>query len=159
VVHCAVVAVLGAAGLDAATEVVFPVAVWEVPVLEADAEVVLLVAVLGAPIEVVLLEVVLDARVFAVVAEVLLPAEVLDVLALAVVAEVFCGVVAGAAGVCGDSVCAKRIAAETKLQTSMMIERFMVHPFEDIESGKVSRPWSQFKNSARSRGISRAMKL
>ena len=65
-------------------------------------------------------------------------AVVLDVPALGVVAEVFWGVVG--AGVCGDCVCAKRIAAETKLQTKMMIERFIGHPFKDVVEGKVSRP-------------------
>jgi hypothetical protein len=66
---------------------------------------------------------------------------------LAVVAEVFVVVVVGA-GVCGVSVCARRIAAETKLQIRMIIERFIVHPFEGIERSKVSRPRRQFKNCA-----------
>lgn len=77
---------------------------------------------------------------------------VLDAPVFAVVVEVFCVVVAGAAGFCAEFVCAQRIAAETKLQTRIMIERFMVHPFEDIEGSKVSRPRRQFKNRARSRG-------
>jgi hypothetical protein len=66
-------------------------------------------------------------------------AVVLDVPVLAVVAEVFCVGEGGAAGVCGDSVRAKRIAAEIKLQTRMIIERFIDHPFEDIVAAKVSR--------------------
>jgi len=119
------------------------VAVWEVPVLGAAVEAVFWavveVAVFAVAVEVVWLEVVLEAPVFAAVVEVLLPVEVLDVPALAVVAEVLWVVVAGAVGVCVDAVCARRIAAETKLQTRMMIERFMVLPFEDFEPGKVSR--------------------
>jgi hypothetical protein len=154
VVHCAVEVVLEVAGLDVLTEDVFPVAVWEVPVLDAAAEVVLPVvvweaAVLGAAVEVVFVVVAVDAPGFDVVVEVLFPVVVLDTPVLAVVLVVF-WVVVGAVGVCVGSVCAKRIAAETKLQTKMMIERFMVRPFEDIQANKVSRPRRQFKNCARS---------
>ena len=152
-VHCAVEEFLEAAGLDVPTEGVFPVAVGEVPVLDAAAEVVLPVvwevAVLGAAVEVVFFVVAVDAPVFDVVVEVLFPVVVLDTPVLAVVLVVF-WVVVGAVGACVDSVCAKRIAAETKLQTKMMIERFMVRPFEDIQANKVSRPRRQFKNCARS---------
>jgi len=92
VIHCAVVAVLGAAGLAPATEAVLVVAVWEVPVLGAGVDAVFGVvaeaAVLDAPVEVFWLDVVLEAPAFAAVVEVLFPAEVLDVPALAVVAEV-----------------------------------------------------------------------
>lgn len=143
VVHCTVEEALEGADLDPATEVVLLIVVLDVPALVAVTDVVLLVAevevaVLDA-VAVVLLVVVVDAPVLDAVVEVLLPA-VLDAPVLAVVAEVFCVVVGGAAGVCGDSVCAKRIAAERKPQTRMTIERFMDHPFEDIVEGKVPRP-------------------
>jgi hypothetical protein len=143
VIHCTAEEVLGVAGLDPAATVVLLVAVVEVPVLDAAAEVVLLVAALAVAVldvaaGVVLLVVAVDVPVFDVVVEVLFPVVVLDTPVLEVVAEVF-WVVAGAVGVCVDSVCAKRIAAETKLQTRTMIERFMVRPFEDIEPDKISR--------------------
>lgn len=131
--------------LAPATEVVRLVAVLEVPVLEAVPVVVLLVADLEVPVldvaaEVVLLVVVVDAPVFEVVAEVLLPVVVFRTPVLAGGTEVFGVVVAGAAGACGESVCARRIAAETKLQTRMTIKRFMAHPFKKAVEGKVPRP-------------------
>jgi hypothetical protein len=124
----------------------------DVPVLEAAAEVVLPVAVLGAAVlavvaAVVFLGVVLAAPVLDDAVGVFWTGVVLAVPVLAVVAEVL-GVVVVGAGVCGVSVCARRIAAETKLQIRMIIERFIVHPFEGIERSKVSRPRRQFKNCA-----------
>jgi hypothetical protein len=154
VTHCAVAVVLEAEVLEPATEVVPWVTVWGVPVLEAATAGFLLVAVLGAPGLELVFEVVLGVGLFVVVVlapvfddaeEVLCPAEVFDIPVLAVVEDVF-WVVAGVVGVCGESVCARRIAVEKKLQTKMMIKRFMVHPFENVVEGKVSRPRRQFKN-------------
>jgi hypothetical protein len=144
VVHSTGGDVLEGVDLAPATEVVRLVAVLEVPVLEAVPVVVLLVADLEVPVldvaaEVVLLVVVVDAPVFEVVAEVLLPV-VFCTPVLAGGTEVFGVVVAGAAGACGESVCARRIAAETKLQTRMTIKRFMAHPFKKAVEGKVPRP-------------------
>jgi hypothetical protein len=129
VIHCAVEEALGLVVLDPAAVVVLWVTVLEVPVLGA--------AVLDAVAEVVLLVAVLGAAVLEVVAEVVLLGVVLAAPILAVVAGVLWVV---GAGVCGVSVCARRIAAETKLQIRMIIERFIVHPFEGIERVKVSRP-------------------
>jgi hypothetical protein len=122
--------------LDPVTEGVLVVATWVVAVFETAGELVLPVGGLEAAGLAVVEEVVLGVPVFAVVVEVLVPAvvfavPVLAVPVLAVVEEVF-WVVEGFVGVCGES-CASRIAAETKLQTRIMIERFIVHPFDDIE--------------------------
>jgi hypothetical protein len=160
VTHCGAEEALEVAGVAPAAAVVLLVAVVELGGLVAATEVVLLVAVLDAVVEVVLVVVVVvDAPVFDVVVEVFLAVVVLDTPVLGVVAVVFCVVVAGVVGVCVVSVCARRIAAETKLQIIMMIERFMFHPFKEIVEGKVSRLRRQFKNRARSHGIRRAMDL
>jgi hypothetical protein len=106
-------------------------AVAGVPALEVVAAVDLLDAPAGVAGLGAVVEVVLDALAFEVVPEVLPPAAVFEVPVLAVVAEVFWGV-AGVVGVCGESVCPRRIAAETKIQTKIISERFMIHPFGDI---------------------------
>ena len=111
------VAVLEAAAVDVLVEAVLLVVAVEVAVLDAVVEVVLLVAV--------------GAVVFDVVAGVL-PVEVLATPVLAVVAEVFCVVAGAGVEVCGPSVCANRNAAETKMQISTMIERFIIHPLKEI---------------------------
>jgi hypothetical protein len=133
VIHCAVGVVLEALVLDPAAEVVLWVAVVAVPVLVAAVLAVVVVVVFLAAVVVPVLEVV-----------VLCTDVVLATPVLAVVAEVF-WVVAGA-GVWVESVCANIRAAETKPQARMMIKRFMVHPFKDVELGKVSSPDGQFKN-------------
>ena len=157
VTHCWAEEALGVAGLDAAAAVVLLDAVVDVPGLVAAAVAalvveVLAVAALDAVVEVVLVVVLVDAPVLDVVVEVVLMVVVLDTPVLAVVAVVFCVVVAGVVGVCVDSDCARRIAAETKLQMMMIIERFMFHPFREIVEGKVSRLRRQFKNRARASG-------
>jgi hypothetical protein len=117
--------------LDAAAEGGLPVGVLAV--------VVLAVTALGAVAVLVLPVAVVDVPCLEDVAEVFLTGVVVDEPGLAWVAEVF-GVVEVGAGVWGDSVCASRIPAETKLQIRMMIERFIVHPFGMIEPAKVSSP-------------------
>jgi len=126
--------VVAETALDPAAGAVLVVAVWAVPVL---------VVVAGADLPVdeedvagfdVVPGVVFATPGFAVVAEALVP-----VVVLAVGAEVF-WVVCGVVEVCGESVCAMRIPADIKLQTNMMIERFIVHPFDFNDAGKVSSP-------------------
>jgi hypothetical protein len=131
VIQVAAAEVFGVAVLDAATEAGLPVGVLAVAVLA--------VAALGAVVVVVLPVVVVDVPCLEEVAEVFLTGVVVEEPGLAWVAEVF-GVVEVGAGVWGDSVCASRIPAETKLQKRMMIERFIVHPFGMIEPAKVSSP-------------------
>jgi hypothetical protein len=124
--------VFEAAGLDPAAVVVLMDVVVDAPVLA--------VVVLDVVADVVLLVVVVDAPVFEVVAEVPFPVVVFDTPVLAVVVVDFCVVVEDVAGACVDPVCARRIAAETKLQTRMTIKRFMAHPFKKAVEGKVPRP-------------------
>lgn len=131
-IHCAVGVVLEALVLDPVAEVVLWVAVVDVPVLAAAVLAVVVVVAFLAAVVVPVLDVVV---------EVLCTDVVLDT---PVLAEVF-WVVAGA-GVWVESVCANIRAAETKVQARMMIKRFMVHPFKDVELGKVSSPEGQFKN-------------
>ena len=132
-IHCAVEAVLEALVLDPVAEVVLWVEVVDVPVLAAPVLAVVVAVVFLAAVVVPVLDVMA-----------LCKDVVLDTPVLAVVAEVF-WVVAGA-GVWVESVCANMRAAETKLQARMMIKCFMVHPFKDVELGKVSSPDGQFKN-------------
>jgi hypothetical protein len=122
------------------------VVVLVAPALESDVGEVFPVAVLAGVAVGLAVELVLDAPVLDVVVEVLLTAGVLDTPGLAGVAGDFCVVVGVAAEACGASVCAKRMADETKLQTRIRIKRFMHYPFEDIEAAKVSRPGRQFKD-------------